>query len=117
LRIFRNLVLVILLTGILISCSAKRIKYKEGSFEGVGQGHHGAIKVEVTTDQYKIKEIKIVEQQEVPVVSDIVYEKIPPMVIKKNSTNVDVVAGATLTSNGLLEAIGDALDKAQVKEE
>lgn len=109
------LVLVILITIILIACSNRRVIYTEGVFRGTGQGHHGEIVVEITTSQYRIKKIDIIEQQEVPVLSDIVYEKIPPKVIKKNSTDVDVVAGATLTSDGLLEAIEDALNKAKVK--
>lgn len=110
------LVLAILVTIILIACSSKRVTYTEGIYEGTGQGHHGKIVVRVRTGQYQIEEINIIDEQEVPVVSDIVYEKIPPKVIKRNSTDVDVVAGATLTSKGLLEAIEDALEKAKIKE-
>lgn len=82
----------------------------------MGQGHHGQIKVQITTDEYEIKKINIIDQQEVPVVSDVVYKTIPPEVIKQNSVDVDVVAGATLTSNGLIEAIKDALNKAKTQE-
>lgn len=106
-----------LVISTLMSCGPKKMVYKAGTYEGMGQGHHGQIKVEVTVDEYEIKKIDIVEQQEVPVVSDIVYERIPPEVIKKNSVDIDVVAGATLTSNGLIEAIKDALSKANIKEE
>lgn len=116
-RKFKGTILIIILISILISCGPKKMTYKAGTYEGMGQGHHGLIKVEITTDEYEIKEINIIDQQEVPVVSDIVYETIPPEVIKKNSVEVDVVAGATLTSNGLLDAIKDALNKAKVQEE
>lgn len=105
-----------ILTGILISCGPKKILYNKGSYKGVGEGHHGPIKVEVVTDEYTIMDIKIIEQQETPVLSDIVFEKIPERVIKKNSPDVDVVAGATFTSEALLEAVEDALEKAKVHE-
>lgn len=106
--------MIILVTG-LISCGNKKIIYNSGSYDGNAEGHIGPIKVQIVTDQYSIKEINIVDQQETPVIADIVYEKIPVRVIKANSPEVEVVAGATYTSNGLLEAIRDGLNKAKVK--
>ncbi|WZL72292.1 FMN-binding protein [Clostridiaceae bacterium 35-E11] len=109
------LALMILTIG-LAACGKKEVRYLEGTYEGVGQGHHGSIKVLVTTDAYRIKKIQIVEEQEMPGICEIVYEKIPERVIKANSTDVDVVAGASFTSNGMLEAIREGLEKAQIKE-
>ena len=94
---------------------AKNIIYKQGTYEGNAEGHIGPIKVKIVTDQYEIKEIVILEQQETPVIAEIVYEKIPAKVIKANSPEVEVVAGATYTSNGLIKAIKDGLNKAKVK--
>lgn len=113
--------LIILSFGILLivsfaACGQKKIYYKEGSYEGSGQGHHGPMKVQITTDQYRIKEIKILEEYEMPELSEIVYDKIPKKIIKKNDADVDVVAGASYTSRGLIEAIQDGLDKAKVEQ-
>jgi uncharacterized protein with FMN-binding domain len=110
------LILTVLLTVGLTACTSKRIHYQAGSYEGVGEGHHGPIKVMITTDQYRIKEIKVIEEYEMPELSKIVYEKIPKRVIKANRADVDVVAGATYTSKGLIEAITDGLSKAKIKE-
>ena len=110
-----GLVLSIILAMGLLACDSKNIIYKEGIYEGNAEGHIGPIRVQVVTDQYEIKEIKILEQQETPVIAEIVYDKIPPRVIKANSPEVEVVAGATYTSNGLLKAIKNALDKAIVE--
>ena len=109
------IVLAIVLAEGLVACSTKTAIYKKGVYEGNGEGHIGPIKVQIITDQYEIKEINILEQQETPVIADIVYEKIPARVIKKNSPEVEVVAGATYTSNGLIKAIKDGLDKAKLK--
>ena len=110
-----GLTLIIVLATGLMACGAKDIIYNAGSYVGEAEGHIGPIKVQIITDQFEIKEIKIIEQQETPVIADIVYEKIPVRVIKANSPEVEVVAGATYTSNGLLEAIKDGLDKAKAK--
>ena len=104
---------ILLSTG-LVACGSRNILYKAGTYEGNAEGHIGPIKVQIVTDQYEIKEIKLLEQQETPVIADIVYEQIPARVIKANSPDVEVVAGATYTSNGLLKAIRDGLDKAKV---
>ena len=111
----KKLLMLCMTMGIAIqltSCGDKKIIYKEGKYEGSGQGHIDEIKVEITTDEYEIKTIEIIEDQEIPLLSKIVYEEIPKEVIKANSTKVDAVTGATYTSKGLIEAIEDALSKA-----
>ncbi|MGH4122583.1 MAG: FMN-binding protein [Clostridium sp.] len=105
---------IVLATG-LVACGSKSVIYKKGTYEGNAEGHIGPIKVKIVTDQYEIKEIVILSQQETPVIAEIVYKKIPPKVIKANSSEVQVVAGATYTSNGLIKAIKDGLNKAKIK--
>lgn len=104
---------LVLATG-LMACGARNIVYKAGVYEGNAEGHIGPIKVKIVTDKYEIKEIKILEQQENPIIAAVVYKKIPASVIKANSPEVDVVAGATYTSNGLIKAIKNGLDKAKL---
>lgn len=106
------IIVIIILVSMCIGSKSKDICYKKGSYEGTGHGHHGQIKVVVTTDEYEIKDIKIVKEYEMPELSKIVYEKIPKRVIKRNSAEVEVVAGASFTSKGLIEAIKNGLDKA-----
>ncbi|SKA79135.1 fumarate reductase flavoprotein subunit/urocanate reductase [Caloramator quimbayensis] len=107
--------LIILLVLQLSSCLSKKVIYKEGTYEGVGEGHVGKIKIRLVTDKYSIKEIKIIEDEEIPIIAEKVYNKIPQQVIKSNSGDVEVVTGATYTSRGLIEAINDALNKAKIK--
>lgn len=107
-------VLITLLVLQLSSCVYRKAIYKEGTYEGVGEGHVGKIKIKLVTDKYSIKEIKIVEDEEIPIIAEKVYNKIPQQVIKSNSGDVEVVTGATYTSRGLIEAINDALKKARI---
>lgn len=84
---------------------------KDGTYLGVSKGYGGDIKVKVTIENSKIKNIEVVSHSETPKY----YEngsKIIEAILKENSTNVDAISGATLTSNGIKNAVKDALSKA-----
>lgn len=109
------ILLVLLFSLFMYGCSIRSEIYTPGDYEGVSEGYHGPIRVIVTTDAYQITKVIIVEEHEKLVlgeVVDIVYETIPERVIKQNSTEVNVVSGATFTSTALLEAIQDGIEKA-----
>lgn len=108
-------VVLLVLILILTACAVKDPLYTAGSYEGVAEGYHSQMVVHVTTDEYEITDIEIVEEDETPIISEIVYEEIPKAVIKANSVNVDVVAGATYTSQTLLDAIDNGLKKARIQ--
>ena len=72
----------------------------------------GNISVRVVIEKSEIKNIDILEYADTPGYSDTVFEYLPKRVIEKDSTDVDIVAGATLTSKAFLEAVNDALKKA-----
>lgn len=86
--------------------------FKPGTYEGEGKGINGPIKVSVEVDSDKILEIKVLEHSETPTVSDLALEQIPTMVVDSQSLNIEAISGATMSSNGILEAITDALTKA-----
>jgi len=101
----------------LSACEIQKEIYVPGSYEGVSEGYHGPIRVVVTTNAMDIESIVIIEEHEKQVlgeVVDIVYETIPERVRRNNSTEVDVVSGATMTSTALIKAIRDGLDKALI---
>lgn len=114
------LVIAALLVLGLSACEIQKEIYVPGSYEGVSEGYHGPIRVVVTTTAMDIESIVIIEEHEKQVlgeVVDIVYETIPERVRRKNSTEVDVVSGATMTSTALIKAIRDGLDKALIPSE
>lgn len=85
----------------------------DGTYAGEGEGFGGPIKVEVTIAGGKITKVEIVEQSETPSVSAPAREQLPAAIVEAQSAEVDGVAGATLTSNGIIEAVQDALAKAK----
>ncbi len=83
--------------------------------EGTGVGKHGDVTVAVTFDGGKIKDIKLVKQQENPVLAAKVFTDLKQHVIDTNSVELDAISGATFSSKGLLDAVADAAKKAGVK--
>ncbi len=88
------------------------IPYKDGVYSGSADGYWGEIKVSVTIQSKTIKEIKILESED----DEAFFNRAKAVidnVIKKQSTDVDVVSGATYSSNGILGAIENALKEAE----
>lgn len=98
---------------LLISCSKNEGNYLSGTYIGEAEGYHSTLKVEVTVDENHILDIEVLEHEEAPIIADATISKLPLKVIKKNSTDVDVISGATYTSKTLLKAIDHALEQAK----
>ena len=75
------------------------------TFEGVGKGMGGDVKLAVTVEDGKITAIEVVSHNESAGISDPAFAQIPQAIIDNQSLAVDTVAGATLTSNGILAAV------------
>lgn len=86
--------------------------YTPGTYTGVGAGKNGDITVEVTFSTEKIESIRIVSHTETPSLSDAAIEQIPTKIVESQSLGVDAVSGATYTSNGIVEAVADAVKQA-----
>ena len=82
--------------------------------EGTGVGKHGDLTVAVTFDNGRIQDIKIVSQKENPVLAKKVFTDLKDDVIAANSTELDVISGATFSAKGFLDAVTDAAKKAGV---
>ena len=75
------------------------------TFEGVGTGIGGEMKLNVTVEDGKITAIEVVSHGETAGISDPAFAQIPQAIIDNQSLAVDAVGGATLTSNGILAAV------------
>ncbi len=78
---------------------------------GEADGYGGKIKVKVTVDGAKITKIDVLEHGETTGVSDPAFATIPDAIIAAQNPNVDVAAGATYSSKGIMEAVKNALSK------
>lgn len=87
-------------------------KYIDGTYEGQATGKNPGIKVNVTITGDMISDITIVSSNDNGDYFDEAAAVIPESIIKAQSTNVETVSGATLSSNGIIKAVEDALSKA-----
>ena len=87
--------------------------YKDGTYTGEAQGYGGTIQVEVTLSGDEITSINVVSAPG----EDSAYlsqaESVINSVISAQSTDVDTVSGATFSSTGILNAVDEALGKAE----
>lgn len=90
----------------------KKSVYKDGTYTGFGDGMNGKVKVSVTISQDKITSISVGENSE-----DEEYlaeaKGVIDRIIASQSTDVDVVSGATYSSNGIIGGVNEALSKAK----
>ena len=82
--------------------------------EGTGVGKHGDITVAVTFDNGKIQDIKVVKTAENPILAQKVFTEFKDEIVAQNSTELDMISGATFSSKGLVDAVNDAAKKAGV---
>ncbi|MCR3760742.1 FMN-binding protein [Clostridium felsineum] len=88
------------------------VKYKDGTYTGTGTGFNPNLNVSVTIKNGKISNIELLSNDETPRFFDRASSTVPNEIIKAQATNVDTVSGATRSSNGIMEAVQNALDKA-----
>lgn len=103
-----------LIAGLVCSAFAAAVSAAPVTTQGTGVGKHGDVTVAVTFDSGKIKDIKIVKQQENPVLAAKVFTDLKQHVIDTNSVQLDAISGATFSSKGFLDAVADATKKAGV---
>ena len=87
--------------------------FKDGTYYGSGKGYKGMVKVKVLVKDGKINSIDIVENVDDPEYFNSAKAVIDS-VLDKQSTNVDVISNATFSSNGILDAIDNALSNGGV---
>ena len=93
-----------------VGCGSKATTYVDGNYEGTGQGMMSEITVSVEVKDGKISAVDVLDHDETEGISDEALVEVPKQIAEKNSTEVDVVAGATGTSNGIMEAVTKALE-------
>lgn len=66
----------------------------------------------VTYADGTIQDVEVLEQNETPEFGGAALEELPGKVVEANSTDIDGVTGATITSKAFLAAVQNAIAKA-----
>lgn len=82
----------------------------DGTYTGTGAGFASDITVEVTISGGEITEIVVVEHDDTPDFFDQVEDDTIDRIIDAQDVDIDAVSGATASSEGIIEAVFDALN-------
>lgn len=108
---------LIAIMALTVGCSEREPIYVPGTYINETEGYYSTLRVSVTVDQNHITHIEILSHEEPEVLANVVFEELPKSIMKKNNTDVDVISGATYTSEALIDAVNKALEQAKVAEE
>ncbi len=88
------------------------VPYKEGIYYGTAEGYSGDVSVAVVIQEHTLKAILVTDNSDDEAFFNRAMDVVKN-VMKKQSTDVDTVSGATYSSKGLLNAIKNALKQAE----
>lgn len=107
-KLFALVLAVMMLLG--VACSASALT--AGTYTATMTAMHGPMTVEVTVSENEILSVVVTDQVETPGVTDPVFEKIPAEIVANQTSNVDVITGATVSSRVLIAAVQNCLKQA-----
>ena len=87
-------------------------RFIPGTYEGEAQGFGGVIRVSVTVNENEIMEIEVLSSEGEDAAYFSQAETLNAKILQKQTTDLDAVTGATLSSIGLLDAVDAALEQA-----
>lgn len=86
--------------------------YIDGTYEGIGMGFGGEVVVSVTITEGKIGQVTVLSAKDEDEAYFSMAEVLTEKIVRKQSTEIDTVSGATFSSKGILEGAAAALGKA-----
>lgn len=91
--------LSLIVSAVMLAVSSQTAVFaKDGTYTATTLGRNGDVTVQVRILNNKIEDVKVLNWSETHPVADLPKLKVPQDVVKYQSTNVNNVAGATLTT-------------------
>lgn len=85
------------------------IAVAENEFIGKANGMGRDLTVKVTAEGGVIKAVEVISHSETPGIGTKAIETVPAAIVAANSTEVDTIAGATITSKAIISAVNAAM--------
>ena len=89
--------------------SSESQAYEDGTYTGTGSGFRGDTEVSVTVSNGKIADITINSYMDDEEFFTRAQDTVITEIIENQDVNVDAVSGATFSSNGIMEAVANAI--------
>ena len=108
----KKLLSVLLALSMMMGAAALADGYTAGTYTGKADGRNGEITVDVTFSENAITDITVTEHQETAGIADAAINDLPGEIVASQSLAVDAKSGATITSEGIVNAVADAVAQA-----
>ena len=92
--------------------SAPAAAYEAGTYTATVPGRNADLTVEVTFSEDKIESVTVTDHAETDGIGTNAVDQIPAAIVENQSLGVDTVAGATVTSQAILDAAADCAEQA-----
>lgn len=90
----------------------EEVTFEPGAFTVTAPGHNGDLPMVVTLSADRIEDIEIDTSGESEGIADVVFTRIPQQILEGQTLNVDVLSGASVTSNGVIDGVAKAVKMA-----
>ncbi|MFV0255347.1 MAG: FMN-binding protein, partial [Erysipelotrichaceae bacterium] len=110
LRKLKIIFVALLLAITMVGCGESTISYTPGTYTATVTGQK-EMTVTVTFSESKIEEIQI-DHEETPGIGVPVVEAYPDEIIELQGLGIDLVTGATLTSQAIIDGVADCAEQA-----
>ena len=88
------------------------VAFEPGDYTVTAPGHNGDLPMVVSLSNDRIESIDIDTSQESEGIADVVFTRIPTQIIEGQTLNVDLLSGASVTSNGVIDGVAKAIKMA-----
>lgn len=108
------LALCLILAVTTVTAMADAPAYTAGTYQATVPGLWGDMTVETTFSDHAIESVKVLDNVESPGLCDWPFTLIPQAIVAQQSLAVDTVAGVTISSRALLNAVAKCVEQAGV---
>lgn len=91
--------------------SDQEMSFTAGSYEGTAEGYAGPLTVNVELSDSKIESVEVTDHSETDGIGTNAIQQLPEHIVETQSTDVEAVSGATLSSEAIIEATESALEE------
>lgn len=94
-----------------------KVTFKPGTYTVEATGHNSSLEMNVTFSEERIEKIEVDQSNESEGLSDQVFIRLPQQIIDSQTLNVDVISGASASSQGLIDGVAEAVELAGASSE
>ena len=106
------MIICMILSLLTLSAAAEGPVFTAGTYTGTAHGNNGPVSVNVTFSEDAIVSVELGEHHETYFMIPTPEAKIPAAIVENQSLAVDLVAGATMSSRAIVNAVADAAKQA-----